>query len=125
MKSHNKVDTLDKEFTCEEIEESIKRLKMKKASGLDSISNEMLKAGKETLKPYICKLFNNIIKSECYPNIWSKGYIVPIYKKGEMEDPANYRGITISSCLGKLFATVVNNRLQKFLHDNIISKLCL
>jgi hypothetical protein len=68
----------------------------------------MLKAGKETLRPYICKLFNTINKSECYPNIWSKGYIVPIYTKGEMEDPANYRGITISSCLGKLFATVVN-----------------
>ena len=61
--------------------------------------------------------------SECYPKIWSSGYIVPIFKKGDTCSPNNYRGITISSCLGKLFTMLINNRLQAFIEkNNILSK---
>ena len=65
----------DNRFTLNEIENGIKQLKTNKASGLDAISNEMLKVGKQILKPYLCNLFNNIIKNEYYPNVWSDGYI--------------------------------------------------
>ena len=41
--------------------------------------------------------------------------IIPIYKsKGSSDDPDNYRGITLLSCLGKLFTSVVNEHLNKF-----------
>ena len=43
------IEEFDKNFTFNEIEEGIKHLKMRKASGLDAISNEMLKAGINTL----------------------------------------------------------------------------
>ena len=33
-------------------------------------------------------------------------------------DPNNYRGLTINSSLSKVFTTVLNNRLQKYLEDN-------
>ena len=46
-----------------------------------------------------------------FPESWSKGCIVPIYKKGDQNDTNNYRGITIVSCLGKLFTSVLNKRL--------------
>ena len=42
------------------------------------------------------------------------GLIVPIYKrKGNKNDPNNYRGITLLSCLGKFFNSILNNRLKK------------
>ena len=38
-------------------------------------------------------------------------------------NPSNYRGITISDIIGKLFNRVLNNRLSKFfISNNIISK---
>ena len=41
------------------------------------------------------------------------GIIQPIYKKkGSVNDPDNYRGI---SCTSKLFTALVNNRLSTFL----------
>ena len=47
--------------------------------------------------------------------------IKPIYKKkGDIDDPDNYRGITLVSCLSKLFTAVLNARLTKFLNDNSI-----
>ena len=39
------------------------------------------------------------------------GLITPIFKNGTNSDPSNYRGICVSSCLGKLFCSILNQRL--------------
>ena len=45
--------------------------------------------------------------------------IKPIYKqKGSCDDPNNYRGITILRCFGKLFTSVINNRLVEYFDEN-------
>ena len=45
--------------------------------------------------------------------------ILPIYKgKGEKTNADNYRGITLLSCLGKLFTSLLNDRIGKFCEDN-------
>lgn len=63
-------------------------------------------------------MFNIVFKSGKIPDLWSVGIICPIYKgKGDMADPDNYRGITILSCYGKLFTTVLNNRLNCYLEN--------
>ena len=49
----------------------------------------------------------------------AKGIIMPIYKnKGNINDPNEYRPITIFSCLGKLFTSILNNRINTFLENN-------
>ena len=47
--------------------------------------------------------------------MWLTGNIIPIYKnKDSQTDPKNYRPITIVSCFGKLFTSILNERLQNF-----------
>ena len=49
------------------------------------------------------------------------GIILPLYtNKGSHDDPNNYRGITLLSCLGKLFTNITNNRLAQYLEDGNI-----
>ena len=40
--------------------------------------------------------------------------MIPIFKKGDQMDPSNYRGISLLSCLGKLYSTLLNNRLYNW-----------
>ena len=59
--------------------------------------------------------FNIVPQTGKIPRAWSIGYISPIYKgKGEENDPDNYRGITVLSCFGKLFTSVINDRIHSF-----------
>ena len=53
-----------------------------------------------------------------FPDVWSKGIIIPIYKKGVKTNPDNYRSITSLSCFGKLFTSVINDRITKFVENN-------
>ena len=56
-----------------------------------------------------------------FPSSWCEGRITPIYKSGNKNDLSNYRGICISSCLGKLFTSVLNTRLKNYvLQQNIL-----
>ena len=61
------------------------------------------------------KLFNLVFDTGHIPETWSIGKIIPVYKqKGGPIDPSNYRPITLLSCMGKLFTSVINNRLQAY-----------
>ena len=57
------------------------------------------------------RAFNYVFENSDYPEIWSHGIISPISKAGEMHCPENYRKITLLSSLGKIFESVLNNRL--------------
>ena len=61
----------------------------------------------------------------CYfPSKWSTGVIVPIYKKGDQYNPSNYRGITLTCTLSKLFTYILNERLLQFLSFHSLSSEC-
>ena len=113
----------DFKITTHEISKCINKLKNKKSPGLDRLIPEMLKYSQHVMLPILAKAFNFILMGGKYPSKWLSGYIVPIYKKHDALNPSNYRGITILSCLGKLFNTVINERLTKYFSDkNIISR---
>jgi hypothetical protein len=55
------------------------------------------------LIPILGKLFNNIINTGIYPELWVQSIIIPVFKKGDVNEPKNYRGISLVSHVGKLF----------------------
>ena len=117
------IQDLNKPFTLEELSKSIKSLKNNKATGPDQICNEQIKATFETMKNFYLKLFNGIFDSGIFPDSWAEGLIVPIYKKkGNKDDPNNYRGITLLSCLGKYFTSILNSRFEK-VSNKLISNI--
>ena len=57
------------------------------------------------------------------PLMWCSGLITQIFKSGERDDPTNYRGICVLNCLGKLFCSILNQRLMELVNSlNILHK---
>ena len=65
--------------------------------------------------PYLCSIFNHICDTCAYPDACCKGVIVPIYKGGKQQDPANYRGVSlVNNVLGKIFSLILRTRINKW-----------
>ena len=108
-------EELNLPITEAEILKAIQGLKCNKSSGLDNVKNEHIKNTCNAMLPLYCKLFNIIFDTGIIPESWSLGTIKPIFKnKGDPKQPENYRPITILSCFGKLFTSVINNRLKAY-----------
>ena len=79
------------EFTEEEVERAIKRMKRLKAQGVDGITSDIIKLGGPTVLTYLTNVFNNILKTKQIPDSWHKAKIVILFKKGDPKDIKNYK----------------------------------
>ena len=122
-----KLDTgdgpLDFIISVDELNYAVMSLKTGKSTGPDCVSNEILQCLHNVFPNLLLKIFNSILATGSYPEDWNLSYLVPVHKKGSRLDIQNYRGICLISCLGKLFAKILNTRLVNWLcTNNILSK---
>ena len=103
---------LNEQILVEEILTALKSFKNGKSSSDDMISNEILKSLSESNLKLLCKTFNQCLESGTYP--WNNSIITPLHKKGCKSNPDNYRAVAVSSTIGKLFSTVILNRLIQY-----------
>ena len=101
----------------------IKKLKTKKSTGPDKISNEIIKYSGNVTCRAIAKLFNLILDSGNYRSSWRKSFIVLIHKSGDKLDVNNYRGISLQNCIAKLFSAVINARILFMMKNLQLSSL--
>ena len=106
------VEMLDEKMTIDELETGIKMLKKNKACGVDGILNEFLIFSSPLVKETILEIFNTILDTGQFPELWATGEIVPVFKKGDVNNPSDYRGLCLISCVAKLFTCLINNRLN-------------
>ena len=92
------------EITLEEVQRSIARLKSRKTPGVWEVSGEMLKAGGEVVAEWLHRIMNRAWKSGMVPGDWRKALVVPVHKKGSKLQCKNYRGISLLSIPGKVYA---------------------
>ena len=112
-------DLLSDAITLEEVTDCIESSKKGKAAGPDNVRIEYLSELPSEGLQFLCSLFNKILDSGIVPDDWTVGIILPLFKKkGAPEDPNNYRGITLLSCISKLFTAILNHRINKFMNEN-------
>ena len=113
---------LNSQITRDEIQKSLKRAKNKKAVGIDSIPNEILK--NENTASLLTILFSKIFDKGIMPSCWNIAVIKPIPKSSLLDYriPLQYRGISLLSTIYKIFTFVLNSRLMTFVESNKIFK---
>ena len=114
----NNFEELDRPITVREVEYAIKNLNRNKAAGIDCLMNEFFIESRDSICSHLADLFNVIFDTGYYPEDWAKGIIIPLYKKNNPDDVNNYRGITLISCLAKIFTGILNRRITLVCEQN-------
>lgn len=96
-------------------------MKLNKAVG-GVIIPQHLVYGVNVLLPFIRKLFNRLFLKGEFPKQWTKTVVIPLYKKGSVNDPNNYRGIALLDVLSKVYIAIITKRLTFYL--NAYCKIC-
>jgi hypothetical protein len=110
---------LDEPPTEEEFQTAMDRLKTGKAAGMTGILPEMIVCGGHELWDRLLDLMKRVWEEGRVVEDWKNAEIVPIPKKGNMKVCDNWHGISLLDVVGKLFARIVQERLQT-LAENIL-----
>lgn len=107
---HGPLDINTDPFTLEEYRIAKTSIKEGKACGDDNIAPEVLK--RCDLDQIVLDFCNQALTKGEKPDHWSISNIIPLPKKGDLSDPKNYRGISLSSLVAKSLNRMVLNRLK-------------
>ena len=68
----------------------------------------------------LAHIFNIFLKTNCIPAILKQSFVVPIYKnKGSKCDPGNYRPISFTCSISRIFEYVIRKQLVSILGPTI------
>ena len=103
---------LDDPPTDEELESALNKLKHGKAGGKTGIPPELVAYGGAELWDRLLEIMKEIWKEKRVVRDWKDAEIVPIPKKGNLQSCDNWRGISLLDVAGKVFARIIQERLQ-------------
>ena len=90
-------------FTLDGIIELLRMTPRGKAPGRSGLKGELFNAAASTLAGPVLELFRAVWEWGACPRSWSVARIHPLFKKGARDDVANYRPISLTETLRKIF----------------------
>ena len=116
------LDSFNRPISKDEVILALRKIKNQKAAGPDGIIGELLKytCENDLIISFFVAFFNSLFDRGVYPENWSESIVLPLFKKGSVNNPNNYRGISLSDISSKIYSTIINNRLQEWVEENDI-----
>ena len=105
-------------FMPKELDSVLRKIRNRKAAGLDEIPPEVWKTRQFD---DIQLRHGNPVYNQNPIDRWMKGCILPFPKKGDLGWAKNYRGITLTSIATKMYNALLCNRIEPKI-DNILRK---
>lgn len=84
-----------------------------KSVGTDGVFAESLKVEPEIIAKVLCTIWAKCGELRHIPLTWRVAIIIPIYKKGAVDDPSNYRPISIISQMRKIVDKTIDITLRR------------
>jgi hypothetical protein len=101
----------DIEFSTSRIRNILKKLNVHKSPGPDSIHGKVLKNCRESIAYPLACIFKISYNIGQIPEEWKLANVVPIHKKGPKASVENYRPISLTSLVMKVFEKIVRDEL--------------
>ena len=107
----------------EDVKLLLSNLNVGKSMGPDEIHPKILKflSTNAGFVAALTLLFNKCIKDEKIPEIWKTATVIPLHKKGSIHLPSNYRPVSLTCILCKLFEKIIRSHILNFIKSKFIS----
>ena len=92
---------------------ALKQLKNGKATGCDDISAETIKACGDLGIYLLHKLIVKIWQTGEWPDDWRRAVLIPIQKKGDLQQCSNYRTMSLISHASKVMLKIIVKRIER------------
>lgn len=106
-------DILDANFELTELKYVLMKCKENKAPGLDGIPYEYFKNAPDQFLEKLLVFYDKLYSTSEVPNAYKRSIIFPVHKKGSLEEVGNYRAISFSDTILKIFCNLLLMRLNK------------
>ena len=83
------------------------KMKNGKSCGPEGIYAELLKSGTSKLYRILTRIINECLNGHETPRAWRMAYISSIFKKGDKSNCQNYRGISVTSTISRLYGRIL------------------
>jgi len=101
------------EISVNEIKKCLKAMKNGKSPGPGGIAVELLKSAPEIALENLADIFNRcLIHEEEIPQEWKIAHLTSIHKKGSKKECSNYRGISVTATVGRLYGRILKTRIE-------------
>ncbi|KAK3104735.1 hypothetical protein FSP39_008956 [Pinctada imbricata] len=107
-------------ITPKGIQKLLGNLQPHKATGPDYISARFLKDLAKELAPALTFMFQLSLDSGAVPLDWKMAHVVPIFKKGDKSDAANYRPVSLTAICSKVMEHILHSNIMDHLEENSI-----
>ena len=105
-------------FTIADIVEAIDEIKPSAAAGPDDIPVLLLKNCKHAIAEPIHIIWQHSISTGTVPEFYKTSHIAPLHKKGSRAIPSNYRPISLTSHIIKIYERVLRKQMVVYLEGN-------
>ena len=109
-------------ITTEGVAKLLRNLNPAKASGPDNIPNLVMKTCADAITPSPAAIYNTSIETGQLPADWLSANVSPVFKKGDRNKADNYRPVSLTSVVCKLFEHIVCRRLHNHFDKHSIDK---
>ncbi len=90
-------------------------LETSKIPGVNQLHPNLLKCLATFVAEPLADIFNNSFATVVVPGDWKAAVTCPIFKKGDPEDVANYRSVSLASVVCKIFERIIKRAMLSFL----------
>ena len=102
--------------------DKLNKLRSNKATGASNISPKLLTRIKDEVCLPLTIIFQKSLETGQVPCDWKTADVTPIYKKGSRSQPSNYRPVSLTNQICRMFESIVRDSVVDHLEKNDLIK---